>query len=1146
MANYPVNSSANINTLGYLAGDDLILGPGVTLTVDATPTIQVRSITASTPGSSLVVTNSSTTTMLKLEFSYNSTATATNALNFSGGSEASITGNWITVATGTGSANQTILSAMTVGGQNIEYPTYVRVETGSGTNTWEQWAVVPEEVSGYWRGSSGFNTAPFSAGTVAVAANGVVTGTGTAFTNVTIGKRFRASGQSQDYVVLSFASATSITIGNPDGSTYTGPTIGAGATYQVKRGVYNRQDFGAGESGTVLFFDPLLETVTCGDGTYGKVIPSGARVQIPNIMISCAVPSSTLAANITSTTATSLVVAAGTGARFPAAPGTGLVATLLVTRGSGASQFTERMFYTAKTTDTFTVVRGAYSSEATTFSSGDAVKFIPLNAGVQSGVVAMAFQGAKLTIDTAFFGVNFGQFWSTQLGGLLNAKSASIKNCGFYRNLRTPTTSGGGVIGDLTFENCVLNGDCRSSIDSASNFQFAVSGTGGSTTVKNILAVGLNSAYTGVVSNSVTAATIGQNLQISEISNLKFFFSYRRSPIDFTLSNIDGATVQNLKMAGMKLTFSGVDSLVEKVYFSGSPSPVFPGYGQTGGPMLSVGDGATNCVFREFRNFESAPIVKNTPFLSVADTARGNIVHNKGFPAFNCYDAVSQIASLFDGEGTTCAWFEFTNNQAFLSSIPFVSGNLRRGSRRVRVLSDAFSATPTATNTGMGYNIGGLTELSAGPQPQSTTTATLFDSQAFTVCTDPATATGANLCMGSLFADEEYSGTYTGLSTTAYLTGKGELYYTTANDSVTIKSQVALRGITQFDTAGTITYVGGNSPTTNTTFEFKMANWGDALPGSWTALTLANLESARAALSGYSTSVGIDFAVRITVNSGAATLTTRRINIMKLPCFWDTAYNPAVGSFDLRVSGAISGAQIAVSTDSGATWPSRYMATSTGSTVTIPIDCDYLGVTTNLRVRIRKSGYQVLEYDLTTVDQDVDLPVELVQVVDVTGSPVYGRGPGTTTSYISVVPASLRVDIGNILVVLEDLYDALSAWQSTPTGIAYPEILQFDGTDSIMLNNWKLRRNVAGSTNAAIDGLVIYGPSTSLNPVDEANGSVQIWARGVRTAGGIGISAADVWNYATASATTSGSMGERLKDASTVATNGQQLTAALS
>lgn len=187
----------------------------------------------------------------------------------------------------------------------------------------------------------------------------------------------------------------------------------------------------------------------------------------------------------------------------------------------------------------------------------------------------------------------------------------------------------------------------------------------------------------------------------------------------------------------------------------------------------------------------------------------------------------------------------------------------------------------------------------------------------------------------------------------------------------------------------------------------------------------------------------------------------------------------------------------------------------------------------------------MLEYDLSTVDEDVDLPIEQVQVVDIDGVAVYGRGAGTTTAYITIVPGSLRVDIGNILVVGEDLYDACAAYQATTAGIAYPEILQFDGTDSIILNTWKLRRDVAGSTNAMIDMIVKYGPSVITNPVDEANGSVQLFPRTVRQ-GSLGAIAATVWDYQTSSATTSGSMGERLKDASTVATNGQQLTAALS
>jgi len=78
-----------------------------------------------------------------------------------------------------------------------------------------------------------------------------------------------------------------------------------------------------------------------------------------------------------------------------------------------------------------------------------------------------------------------------------------------------------------------------------------------------------------------------------------------------------------------------------------------------------------------------------------------------------------------------------------------------------------------------------------------------------------------------------------------------------------------------------------------------------------------------------------------------------------------------------------------------------------------------------------------------------------------------------------------------------------------------------------------------------IDMIVFYGPNTALNPVDEANGSVQLFPRVVRQ-GSLTTIGQAVWDYQTSSATTSGSMGERLKDASTVATNGQQLTAALS
>ncbi len=90
----------------------------------------------------------------------------------------------------------------------------------------------------------------YATGTVAVAATtGVVTGTGTTFTAQMVGGYFRATGHTKSYLVVAFASATSITIadlGTPTGETgtygtnlaltggsYTGGAITAGATYNI-------------------------------------------------------------------------------------------------------------------------------------------------------------------------------------------------------------------------------------------------------------------------------------------------------------------------------------------------------------------------------------------------------------------------------------------------------------------------------------------------------------------------------------------------------------------------------------------------------------------------------------------------------------------------------------------------------------------------------------------------------------------------------------------------------------------------------------------------------------------------------------------------------------------------------------------------
>lgn len=89
-----------------------------------------------------------------------------------------------------------------------------------------------------WKEAHGDNFigVDYSTGTVAVAVTtGVVTGTGTTFTTNMVGCPFKATGHTQYYRILSFASATSITIEDYDApGTYSGGAIGGGTAYVIK------------------------------------------------------------------------------------------------------------------------------------------------------------------------------------------------------------------------------------------------------------------------------------------------------------------------------------------------------------------------------------------------------------------------------------------------------------------------------------------------------------------------------------------------------------------------------------------------------------------------------------------------------------------------------------------------------------------------------------------------------------------------------------------------------------------------------------------------------------------------------------------------------------------------------------------------
>jgi hypothetical protein len=192
-----VSTSQNINAVTYIAGEDITIDSGAVLLIDAQEPADVTKLSTN-PGSiicttsgKLSIVNTSTTTPIVLTLSANS-----KDFRFEKNGVMECRGAPIEIGTGNGSTQTFSFSSSPL--NTISYPTYVEVETASGSGSYIPWVVVP---------TAGF--------TVNMATS----------------------------------------------------------------------DFGASESGHVLFWNGSTRQLSCGNGTNGTSIASGAKVRIPNIYL---------------------------------------------------------------------------------------------------------------------------------------------------------------------------------------------------------------------------------------------------------------------------------------------------------------------------------------------------------------------------------------------------------------------------------------------------------------------------------------------------------------------------------------------------------------------------------------------------------------------------------------------------------------------------------------------------------------------------------------------------------------------------------------------------------------------------------------------------------------------------------------------
>ena len=985
MATINVSANSNLTAVTYVQDDIINVLDGVTLTVNSQWSIRPRTIQALGTGR-IEVSNSSNTVPHLQEF-FMGAATNSGGFIVNQNAVLQIRGGWITVGTSTGANNQVLFSANNIGGVAIDYPTMIQVETGSGTNVWEIWNAIPEDVTGGTVNTLGFNGVNTTTGTVAVTAGGVVTGTGTNFLSTQIGLPFKLPSIARDFVISAVASTTSMTIQELDGATYTGGVVTAGASYIIRNGsLIAPAQVGSGDVGKVLFFNPLTTAVRMGDGTNGTKIPTGARVRVPNIHFNSAIQQTTLATAITGTGAQAFTLAAAIGSAsvgtYSAATPSG---TLLLVSGSTV----ERIFYSTRAGAVVSatgMVRGAFGTTAqASFPIGTLVYWIPANTSTvnnasfnpsPSGTVDLQILSVGLRMATQFsnFGNmvvrNFGYavlFNAGNCSGTFEIDSLSCLGVGY----QFPTTNGGigaqfsALLGIGSINNIHVSNNLPNATNAYTNI--ALGNVQGLTSCSN-----LRSRHWGRSTSAGGGSVIGVGLQtVSCTTPITGIYAAGSSVRWNALTNLDTANIFISCLPNAN-TCSSADAFI----------PIFV-------------QGITDSTIRGIQLWGGGLSTRSS-LISIDQPSSDVVFHNKGYPVFN---GGSQLSSIITDVGldTIVAHISISNPRiTTTSSVLFGNVAFNRGGFQRMVLID--SITSTAAGSGAQSKGGLEMDVVAGPHrsfqtvPANAIIANLTDVQPIIVMSNLAKTVGS-VYVGAFTAEGAFDMyDFTGSVT---LDNLGRIYYPNNGDSIVIKSVFPLRGITNFTgTAFDFNYnlVPGNNPVpAGTTLEFRMTNWGTTNNGAWTAFVdNSTLETARAALSGYSSSVGIDLQFRVT---GTTAVTGRYIMSIKLPVTIDATYNPPVYTTEIGFNGAQTGTLIAgylnADPNNPALQSSLTLASSAGS---VPMPYDYDAVPVAYRLIARYPGWTFSSLTGTYLKTPISIPITQNQILDVNSDPLYSSG----------------------------------------------------------------------------------------------------------------------------------------------------------
>ena len=269
------------------SGDTLTINNGSIVTVNTNQTKFWKTITIA--DGKLLIQNTSTSTPIIFAMGRNTGATLNSIVPSNGLGTIEIDGDWIQLGTSDGTSNQTFDSLY-----SGEHVPAVWVETGSGTGVYELWLNV--------RGGGGDNFVyPYEG------LSGVGSGNRGNFFSQDIGTLpaviSLSTGSSDVTRYVSVASTTGVVVG----ASITGTGIAANSVVEeiVSSTILKLNLVTTASAGpnTYTVYNPyrnqLSSTIRFGDGTNGNVPVNGAKIRIPNILITDLTPANLMTSDRT-------------------------------------------------------------------------------------------------------------------------------------------------------------------------------------------------------------------------------------------------------------------------------------------------------------------------------------------------------------------------------------------------------------------------------------------------------------------------------------------------------------------------------------------------------------------------------------------------------------------------------------------------------------------------------------------------------------------------------------------------------------------------------------------------------------------------------------------------------------------------------